>query len=182
MYIMYSIDDLHYNSKDVVQVSPEEFLEDMASAMSALEIELKKGSSMEQRMLSFFQKKVRPEIAYRDNDVDQGKGGPRRLFVVGKWKAMCDDGLFVRLGISAPDENPLIPALQMLYLSAGEHMRFIEGHPVGIEKNPDRWAYDFTERYQGMTKGVNVRTRTGIRSLGYIPAINEALLNGKPGL
>ena len=176
--IMYTIDDLHYNSKGVIQVSSKEHLEDLAATLTALESDLKKGSKLEQNMFSFFQEEVEPQVAYRDNDVDQEQWGPRRLHVVGKLKRInADNSLFVRLGISAPGENPLIPALQALYLLDDRHTRYMRGVPLGFEIDPDRWAYDFTDRYQGMVKGVHVRTRLGIRSLSIIPAINEAILN-----
>jgi len=174
---MYTIDDLHYNSKGVIQVSSEECFEDLATTLKALESELKTGSKLEQNMFLFFQEEVEPQVAYRDNDFKQGQGGPRRLHVVGKLKRVNgENGLFVRLGISAPGENPLIPALQALYLLYGEHTKYMEGVPIGFESDPDKWAYDFTDRYQGMVE-VNVRTRLGIRSLSIIPLINEAILN-----
>ena len=175
---MYTIHDLHYNRKGVIQVSPEECIEDLAETLAALESELKDGSELEQNMLSFFQEEVEPRVAYRDNDVDQGKRGPRRIHVIGKLKRINDDnGLFVRLGISAPGEKLLIPALQALYL--GEHLKPIRGVSMGLESDPDKWAYDFTDIYQGMAKNVYVRTRLGIRSLSIIPAINEAILSGR---
>jgi len=175
---MYTIDDLHYNSKGVVQVSSEECFEDLAKTLKDLEFALKTGSDLEQNMFSFFQEEVEPQAAYRDNDVNQGQGGPRRLHAVGKLRIINgDNGLFVRLGISAPGEHPLIPALQALYLLDGKHVKYLEGAPTGVEDDPDRWAYEFTDRYQGMVEGVKVRTGLGIRSLSVIPAINEAILN-----
>lgn len=176
---MYTIDDLHYNSKGVIQVSSEECFEDLAATLAALESELKNGSKLEQNMFSFFQEEVQHQVAYRDNDVDQGERGPRRLHVIGNLKRIeGDNGLFVRLGISAPGENPLLPALQALYLLDGEHITYIRGAPIGVESDPDRWVYDFTSRYEGMFQG-KVRTRLGIRSLSIIPAINEAILSGR---
>ncbi len=180
---MYSIFDIHYNSKGVVQVSPEECFEDLAATLKSIESELKTGSELEQNMLSFFQKEVEPMIAYRDNNVNQGKSGPRTLFSAGYLKKIPREiGLLVRLGISAPGENPLIPSLQALYLMTGKHRRYFEGVPIGSERDPDKWAYEFTDRYQGMIKGVHVRTRLGINSIQIISAINEAILNPDKGL
>ena len=174
----YTLDDLHYNRKRVIQVSAGESFEDLAKTLKALESRLKAGSKLEQKMLSFFQEEVEPKVAYKDNDVNQGKGGPRRLQVIGKLKRISgDNGLFVRLGISAPRENPLIPVLQALYLTNEKQVKYIEGAPAGLERNLDSWFYDFTDRYQGMVRGVDVRTRLGIKSLSVIPAINEAILN-----
>lgn len=176
---MYTIDDLHYNSRNVIQISPNEDFEDLASTLNALDEELRNGSRLEQNMLSFFHREVEPLVAYKDNDVSQGAKGPRRLFVVGKLKKINDDiGLFVRLGIRSLGENPLIPALQALYLQPSLHTKYLEGKPVGLDPEPDRWVYDFTDRYQGMVEGVRVRSRLGIRSLSVIPAINEAILTG----
>lgn len=176
---MYTIDDLHYNKKRIIQVSSKACFEGLAATLRALESELKTGSVLERNMFSFFQEEVEPLVAYRDNDVNQGKGGPRRIYVVGKLKKVDGaHGLFVRLGISTPGENPLIPSLQALYLVDGKHAKYLEGAPLGFERDPDRWAYDFTGRYQGMVEGVKVRTRLGIKSLAVIPAINEAILNG----
>lgn len=178
MVHIYTLEDLHYNRKRVIQVSAGASFEDLAKTLKALESELKAGSKLEQKMLSFFQEEVEPKVAYRDNDVDQSEGGPRRLQVIGKLKRISgDNGLFVRLGISAPGENPLIPALQALYLTNEKHVRYIEGAPVGLERDPDSWFYDFTDRYQGTVRGVNVRTRSGIKSLSVIPAIDKAILN-----
>lgn len=177
---MYTIDDLHYNSRGVVQVSSEEYFEDLAATLAALEAEFKSGSQLEQNMFSFFQEEVEPKAAYRDNDVNQRLGGPRGLNVVGKLKKVNgDNGLFVRLGIRAPGEKPLIPALQALYLVDGHHVKYRESAPVGFERDPDRWAYKFTNRYQGTVEGVRVTTPLGIQSLGVILAINDALLNGQ---
>ena len=100
------------------------------------------------------------------------------MWIVGKLRRINgDNGLFVRLGISAPGENPLIPALQALYLLDGKHTKYMTGAPAGFESDPDRWAFEFTDRYQGMVEGVKVRTRLGIRSLSVIPGINEAILS-----
>ncbi len=124
-------------------------------------------------MLSFFQDEVEHIVAYRDNDINQGRAGPRRIHVIGKLKKIGEEnGLFIRLGTSAPGENPLIPTLQALYLLDNAHTKYMTGIPVGLERDPDRWSYDFTDRYQGMVKGVNVRTRSGIKSLAAIPLIN----------
>jgi hypothetical protein len=110
--------------------------------------------------------------------VNQGNGGPRRLHVVGTLKNLKEDvGLFVRIGIRAPDEYSLIPSVQVLYhCSEALHIAYREGEPIGIDQDADRWAYDFTERYNGIVKGVKVRTQKGIQSLCAIPAINEVLL------
>lgn len=189
---MFTIDNLHRNTTGVIQVSPLEQFEDLGATIAAMEAQLKSGSRVEQNMLSYFQREVVPEVAYRDNDVNQGESGPRRLFVIGNLLRTHDDNLFVRLGILTPDENPLIPTLQVLYLSADGnmnqhlrcisdvpvHVRYLLHAPTGLKRDPDRWAYDFTERYSGMVTGVHVRTRAGIKSLALIPKINEAILTG----
>ncbi len=178
--MMYTIDNLRYNGKEVVQVSSEECFEDLAATLEALEAEFRSGSRLEQNMFSLFQEEVEPQAAYRDNDVNQREGGSQRLHVVGKLKRMKgNNGLFVRLGIRAPGEKPLVPALQALYLVDDPHLKCREGVLVGYERDPDRWAYEFTDRYHGMVEGARVTTPLGIQSLGVIIAINEALLNGQ---
>ncbi len=158
--IFYTIDDLHYNSKRIIQVSKTPEFKDLNKTLKDIKA-WSKGTGLENSMFQFFYNEVEPILAYLDNDVNQGKDGPRRLFAVGRLKKMEDASLFVRLGVSAPNENPLIPALQALYLKNKE----------------DRWAYEFTERYQGMVEGAKVRTKEGINSLIVIPMINEAILN-----
>jgi len=175
---MYSIDDLHYNNKKVIQFSPKEEFANLASTLKSIEKELKEGSELEKNMLSFFKRNVNPKVAYKDNDAGQGKGGPRRLHVIGKLiKENGYDGFFVRLGISAPKENPLIPALQVLYLKDNKHEKYFHGQKVGSENDADRWTFDFSDRYQGQVEGVKVRTRKGISSLAAIPLINEAIIS-----
>lgn len=177
---IYTLDDLYYNSRGLLQVSPTEAFEDIEKTLAALGNELRTSSQLEKSMLAFFLREVEPSGAYRDNDVGQGEGGPRRLFAVGRLKRVNDKGLFVRLGIRALGENPLIPALQALYLQAEEqiHPQYFKGQMIGQVHHPDCWVYDFTDRYQGMVKEVNLRTRKGITSLVVIAAINEAILNG----
>jgi hypothetical protein len=155
----YTIDDLHYNSKRIIQVSKTPEFKDLKKTLKDIKDEI--GDGLERNMFAFFCQEVDPVLAYLDNDANQGKDGPRRLFAVGRLKKMKDSSLFVRLGVSAPNENPLIPSLQALYLKNKE----------------DRWAYEFTERYQGMVEGAKVGTREGINSLVIIPMINEAILN-----
>ncbi len=177
----YTIDDLHYNSRKIAQVSETEDFIGLESTLKAVKDELKNSSFLEKNMLSFFKNEVLPLAAYKDNDVNQGKVGPRRLHVVGKLNALDKKiGLFVRLGILAPDENPLIPTLDLLYLQENKHPKYIRGEHIGIEKDPDKWFYSFTDRYQGIVEGVKVRTEMGIKSLFIIPIINEILLGNKP--
>jgi hypothetical protein len=67
-------------------------------------------SENDRAMLRFFNEEVIPEIAYTDNDINQGKGGPKRNFVEGKWKKYDLPKLRIRLGVS-PN---LIPSLQLI--------------------------------------------------------------------
>ena len=174
---MYTLNDLHLNSRGIVQVSPSEEFLDTESTLRMIEQHFTKCTTLEQRMLSFFKKQVEPELAYKDNDINQGKTGPRRLHVVGRLRRLDHEiGIFARLGISSPGENPLIPVLQVMYLQDRLHTKYFTGHRVGTEHDPDRWFYNFTERYNGMIKGMGIRTRVGMATLPLITSINEALL------
>ena len=176
----YSLDDLHLNSRKMVQVSSKEIFLPLPESLKEVCSELESGSTLEKNMASFFQAEVSPKLAYLDNDVYQGKSGPRRLYAVGTFKKVKEGtGLFVRLGISAPDENPLIPELQVIYLQSELQKKFIHGAEIGLEMTADAWVYQFSDRYQGMVKGVHIRTRLGVQSLSVIPVVNEAILNGK---
>jgi hypothetical protein len=177
---MYTIDDMHYNESGVPQVASIVDIELLQQTLQELEQTLKQGSTMDENMLHFFMNEVAHITAYLDNDVNQAEGGPRHLFAVGVLKSgLSQNSLFIRLGISAPDENPLIPSLQALYLKNNAHPHYIAGEPVSVNDDPDRWFYDFTERYGGMLKGAYVRTPEGIDSLGILPRMNKALLLGR---
>jgi len=170
---MYTINDLHYNKKRVIQISPKLKLETLALTWKMITEELKNSSPLERNMLYFFETNVNPVLAYRDNDVNQGKTGPRRRHVIGKLKSPANiDGLFIRLGIWAPGENALIPALQVLYLQK----RLAEMPKDNFV--PESWIYDFTDRYQSRIEEINVHSVEGIKSLGIIPAINKSLMTG----
>ena len=180
----YRLEDLHYNTQNVPQFNPKEAFEDLEATLKAVEETLMRESphgGLAMRMLSFFQREVAPLIAYRDNDLDQGTWGPRHRFVAGTLKNNFEvDGLFARIGIFAPGENPLIPCFQLLYLQGHDHVHYLEGEAVGMKKEADSWVYDFTVRYGGMVKGVNVRTKEGINTLPLITLINSGLLNESP--
>ena len=170
---MLTLNNIHYNGKGVPQVSPAEELIDLEPIMAAIDSRLRNGSECEQKILSFFQREVEPSVAYKDNDVDQGIDEPKALYAVGKLKRIKDyTGLFIRIGISSPDESPLIPRLQALYLQEGNHTKH-------NKERPDRWFYSFTETSEGMIKGVKAGTELGINSISIIPAINEAILSDK---
>ena len=64
-------------------------------------------------------------------------------------------------------------------VQSGLQKKFIQGEEVGLEMNQDKWVYQFSDRYQGMVKGVYIRTRLGVQSLSVIPVVNEAILSGK---
>ena len=175
-----TIDDLHYNSRHVVQVAEKECFEDLDATYKSIRSTLQAGSDLERSMLTFFEKEINPILAYRDNDVNQLPEGPRRLHVVGKFKRITsDNGLFVRLGIMAPGENPLIASFQALYLQVETLEKYLAGVLIGTEQDADRWSYEFSDRYQGMVRGAALRTTKGIKSLLVIPFINESLLSGK---
>ncbi len=171
----YTLRDLHYED-GVLKVAPGDSFENLEATIK----EFNRYFSNNSKIHNFFKMEVEPIAAYKDNDLNQGVGGPRRIHIIGKLKNIKKfDGLFARLGIGAPDENPLIPALQFLYKQDNGHVKYIKGQPIGMEVESDMWAYDFTERYGGMVEGIKIRTKEGIDSLILIPAINEALLSNE---
>ncbi|GEM_PF-5356355 len=161
-------DNLHYNSRNVPQVAEQEQFEDLASTLAAIETELTKGTLLDRNMYRFFQQSFRPHIpdsriAYRDHDVNQVHGGPQRRYVI---EAFSDiPHLYMRLGISAPESTPLIPALQLLYLDRRSQYDF------------DAFAFDFTHRHHGRVEGAHVSSREAVRALGLIPIVNETILS-----
>lgn len=183
---MHRVEEIHPNSKGVLQVHREEHFEDLAETMVAVDQALRNGSPYEQTMFAFFEREVEAGLAYRDTSINQGCEGPKKLHVAGKLSKMFPTesdpaNLCVRLGIAAPDEHPLIPSLQVLYSRGSTQVRYIKGEPVGMEDCVDRWAYEFTERYHGMIDGVSqTRTPEGLKSLGWLLAIDKALETGQP--
>ncbi len=173
---IYKIEDIHPNSKAVLQVSERECFEDLESTLSAIEQRISREGPVEKAILEFFKNEVTPILAYRDNDVNQGSQGPRRLHAVGKLKILLPDTpLIVRLGIAAPNEHPLITVLQVLYSNFSERDDYLEGHNVGSIDEQDAWSFDFSDRYKGRIEGAKLNTMQGIRSIMVGPAINEAL-------
>jgi hypothetical protein len=173
----FTLEDIHYNSKGVLQVSAIERFEDMAKTLKSIEQEFTSGTKLEQNMFLFFHNLIEPIMAYKDNEVNQGEYGPRRLCIVGKFEEPNNsEGLFIRLGISAPGESLLMPCLQALYLDP-------KIQPNSKEKpisEFDSWFYGFTDVYNGRLEGAHLVSRKGIDSLLPIYLINESILEGKP--
>lgn len=176
----YSLEDIHYNSRGVIQVAQEENFESMQEALEIVDQEIKRGSNLERGMLSFFRLMVDPVVAYRDNDLNQLPSGPRRMHVVGKLKDFKEEGPYLRIGVNAPGENSLIPTLQAFYLKEKVRDAYMAGQVAGQVTETDRWAYNFTERYGGMVEA-KVSTRKGVSSLVLISMINEGILDGSFG-
>jgi hypothetical protein len=155
----YTLDNLHYDSSGVVRVAPGGAVLNLDIENSLLERRLGKGSEAEQAMHNFFRNEVVPAVAYRDNDVNQGKTGPTRDFVCGRLKDKgAPEGLFVRLGVS----ERLIPALQVLYLQSRE-------------EGADRFVHDFTERYRWREEGKRIETESGAKAYAVIADITQKL-------
>jgi len=173
---MHTIEDIHPNSKAALQVSDNECFEDLESTLEAIEQRISREGPAEKAMLDFFKNEVIPVMAYRDNDINQGSEGPRRLHIVGKLKILSQEvPLYVRLGIAAPDEHPLITSFQILYSNNSERDDYMEGRRIGRTSEQDAWSFDFTDRYKGRIEGAKLNTKEGIRSLLVAPAVNEAL-------
>jgi hypothetical protein len=177
MNTAYQLKDLHLNSHGVLQVNPEECFEDFEEWKAKIEQTCMAGTEHERMMWQVFSALAEPVCVYRDNDVNQGRTGPRRVHIAGRPKLWNDDySLTLRVGIKAPGENPLITAFQALYSQTHSHLKYLMGSPVGVEECSDQWSYEFTDRYKGITETSDLRTQRGIQSLSIINALNEALL------
>lgn len=171
----FTIQDLHYNSKGVIQFSEEENFEDLKKALQVLISEFDGGdyySKLEQYMLNFFLEKVEPKVAYIDNDINQVVENSRKIYVAGKLKEFTDEkGLFVRLGVSIPGEKGQFPSLQALYLAKNQ----LE-IAISPKEYLDRWFYQFTNG-KGYIDGAITKTKQGIESLSIISKINDEILS-----
>jgi len=167
---IYQIGDIHPNSKRVLQVCPIEQHHDLAEKLLDLTKIRTSTAELEPRMWTFFQREVVPQLAYSDNDVSQGEGGPQRIWVGGKLYQYEEEDEHEILTARLSTIGSLIPSLQILYWN--------DGHTCS--GNQSAWSYEYTNRYGPRVTGAKLENMAAITSFALIPAIIDAIAKEEP--
>ena len=166
---MFTIKDLHYNSRNLLQVNPKENYDHLSLALDTIQKALCSGSPIEQKMWSFFEREIEPKEAYHDHELNQGPRSQQRLYVVGfPHNSPFEHDLQVRIGVDPQDD--VCSAVQFMYLQPPS-----EG---ASSKLTPRFFNDFNPEYSGMVDGYILGNEHFFRAWQMIPQFQQAILQG----